>query len=163
MGEGGGEGGDGTGEGGVLRGIGRTGQQAGWEGRLGEQLGYEPHEPAGGGSGNSRNGYTTKTVTTEVGPVALAVPRDRLGTFDPVTVPKHSRRLEGLSAAVINLYAKGLTTGDIQGHLEEIYQTSISRETISKITDRVVEDMQAWQSRPLDRLYPVLLIDAIMI
>ena len=93
----------------------------------------------------------------------MPVPRDRNGTFDPQTVPKHQRRLDGLTGNVISLYAKGMTTGDIQAHLFEIYGTEISRETISKITDAIVEDMVAWQNRPLDRLYPVLLIDAIVI
>ena len=91
------------------------------------------------------------------------MPRDRAGTFEPVTVPKHQRRLEGLSANVISLYAKGLTTGEIQAHLEEIYDTEVSRETISKITDEIVADMTAWQNRPLDAVYPVLLIDAITV
>jgi transposase-like protein len=91
------------------------------------------------------------------------MPRDRQGTFEPVTVPKHVRRLEGLGANVISLYAKGLTTGEIQAHLAEIYGTDVSRETISKITDAVLPDMLAWQSRPLDRVYPVVLIDAIVI
>src|ERR1700729_700232 len=89
--------------------------------------------------------------------------RDRKGTFAPATVPKHVRRLEGLGANVISLYAKGLTTGEIQAHLAEIYGTEVSRETISKITDEIVGDMLAWQSRPLDRVYPVLLIDAIVV
>ena len=106
---------------------------------------------------------TPKTVTTEVGRVDLAVPRDRAGTFAPVTVPKHQRRLEGLSQNVISLYAKGLTTGEIQAHLEEIYDTGVSRETISKITDEIVADMAVWQNRPLDAVYPVLLIDAIVV
>jgi transposase-like protein len=97
--------------------------------------------PAGRGSENSRNGSSPKKVTTDVGEVALRVPRDRNGTFDPQTVPKHQRRLDGLSGNVISLYAKGMTTGDIQAHLLEIYGTEISRETISKITDQIVEDM----------------------
>ena len=88
---------------------------------------------------------------------------DRAGTFEPLTVPKGVRRLDGLNANVISLYAKGLTTGDIQAHLHEIYGTEISRDTISKITDAVIEDMNAWQSRPLDKIYPVVLIDAIVI
>ena len=91
------------------------------------------------------------------------MPRDRNATFEPVTVPKHQRRLDGLTGNVISLYAKGFTTGDIQSHPLEIYGTDISRDTISKITDTIVEDMVAWQNRPLDRLYPVLLIDAIVI
>ncbi len=91
------------------------------------------------------------------------MPRDRDGSFDPVTIPKHQRRLDGLTGNVISLYAKGMTTGDIQAHLAEIYDTTVSRETISKITDAIVEDMVAWQNRPLDPLYTVLLIDAIVI
>jgi transposase-like protein len=152
-----------TGDGGLLTGLVRQVLQTGLEVELADHLGYEPYEPAGRGSGNSRNGSSPKRVSTVVGDVDLRVPRDRNGTFEPVTVPKHQRRLDGLTGNVISLYAKGLTTGDIQAHLAEIYDTEISRETISKITDAVVEDMLAWQNRPLDRLYPVLLIDAIVI
>jgi transposase-like protein len=152
-----------TGDNGLLTGLVRNVLQAGLEVEMADHLGYEPYDAAGRGSGNSRNGSTPKTVTTEIGEVELRVPRDRNATFDPVTVPKHARRLEGLAGNVISLYAKGLTTGDIQSHLFEIYDTEISRETLSKITDAVVEDMVAWQNRPLDRCYPVLLIDAIVI
>jgi len=152
-----------TGDDGLLTAMVRQVLQTGLEVELTEHLGYEPHDPTGRGSGNSRNGTSRKTVITDVGDVELAVPRDRNGTFDPQTVPKHQRRLDGLTGNVISLYAKGMTTGDIQAHLLEIYGTEISRETISKITDTIVEDMLAWQHRPLDRLYPVLLIDAIVI
>jgi putative transposase len=152
-----------TGDGGLLTGLVRQVLQTGLEVELADHLGYEPYDPAGRGSGNSRNGTSHKTVTTEIGEVELAVPRDRNATFDPVTVPKHARRLDGLTANVISLYAKGMTTGDVQAHLFEIYGTEISRETISKITDAIVEEMVAWQNRPLDRVYPVLLIDAIVI
>jgi putative transposase len=152
-----------TGDDGLLTAMIRQVLQTGLEVELSDHLGYEPHDPAGRGSGNSRNGTSRKTVTTDVGDVELAVPRDRNGTFDPRTVPKHQRRLDGLTGNVISLYAKGMTTGDIQAHLLEIYGTEISRETISKITDAIVEDMSLWQRRPLDRLYPVLLIDAIVI
>lgn len=152
-----------TGEGGLLTGLVKQVLQAGLEVELEEHLGYERGDPAGRGSGNSRNGSYPKTVTTEIGQVELAIPRDRAGTFEPVTVPKYQRQLDGLAANVISLYGKGMTTGEIQAHLEEIYGTTISRETISKITDRIVEDMLAWQNRPLDRLYPVLLIDAIVV
>jgi transposase-like protein len=137
--------------------------QRGLEVEMTEHLGYEPHAIEGRGSGNSRNGTYPKTVTTEIGQVELEVPRDRAGTFEPATVPKHQRRLDGLAGNVISLYAKGLTTGDIQAHLVEIYGTEVSRETISKITDAVVADMVAWQNRPLDGVYAVLLIDAIVI
>ena len=137
--------------------------QTGLEVELADHLGYE-RDPAGRGSGNSRNGTSPKTVMTEIGDVELRGPAGpqrhvRAGQ----TVPKHQRRLDGLTGNVVSLYAKGMTTGDIQAHLLEIYGTEISRETISKITDSIVEDMVAWQNRPLDRLYPVLLIDAIVI
>ena len=102
-------------------------------------------------------------MTTEIGKVDLRVPRDRNGSFDPQTVRKGQRRLDGLTGNVISLYAKGMTTGDIQAHLAEIYDTDISRDTISRITDAVVEDLLAWQNRPLDAVYPVILIDAIVV
>ena len=112
-----------------------------------EHLGYERHAVEGRGTPNSRNGSTPKRVTTEIGEIDLAVPRDRSGTFEPATVPKHRRRLDGLSGNVISLYAKGLTTGEIQDHLAEIYDTSVSRDTIPKITDGIVADMAVWQNR----------------
>jgi putative transposase len=153
-----------TGQDGLLTSMVREVLQTGLDVEMADHLGYEHYESIGRGSGNSRNGAYPKTVRTDVGPVELRMPRDREGTFDPVTVPKHVRRLEGLGANVISLYAKGLTTGEIQAHLAEIYDTEISRETISKITDQVLPDMVAWQSRPLDRgVYPVLLIDAIVV
>jgi transposase-like protein len=142
-----------TGDDGLLTAMVRQVLQTGLEVELADHLGYEPYDPAGRGSGNSRNGSSAKTVTTDVGDVSLRVPRDRNGTFEPQTVPKHQRRLDGLSGNVISLYAKGLTTGDIQAHLLEIYGTEISRETISKITDQVVEDMASWQRRPVDRTW----------
>jgi putative transposase len=146
-----------TGEDGLLTAMVRQVLQTGLEVELADHLGYEPHDPAGRGSANSRNGSYPKTVTTEIGDVELRVPRDRNATFEPQIVPKYQRRLEGLAGTVISLYGKGLTTGDVQGHLLEIYGTEISRETISKITDAVVEDMVAWQNRPLDRLLHRLL------
>jgi putative transposase len=152
-----------TGEDGLLTSMVREVLQAGLDVEMAEHLGYEPYESVGRNSGNSRNGSYQKTVKTDVGPVELRMPRDREGTFEPVTVPKHVRRLEGLGANVLSLYAKGLTTGEIQAHLAEIYDTEVSRETISKITDAVLPDMVAWQSRPLERVYPVLLIDAIVV
>ena len=152
-----------TGDGGLLTGLVRQVLQTGLEVEMAEHLGYERHDPSGRGTPNSRNGSSPKRVRTEVGGVDLRVPRDRAGTFEPVTVPKHRRRLDGLSGNVISLYAKGLTTGEIQAHLEEIYDTEVSRETISKITDEIVADMTAWQNRPLDAVYPVLLIDAITV
>jgi putative transposase len=152
-----------TGEDGLLTGLVRQVLQTGLEVELADHLGYESYDPAGRGSGNTRNGGYPKTVATEIGDVEVRMPRDRAGTFEPRTVPKHQRHLDGFAGNVISLYAKGLTTGDIQAHLLEIYGTEISRETISKITDQIVDDMVAWQHRPLDRCYPVLLIDCIVI
>jgi transposase-like protein len=152
-----------TGDGGLLPALVASILQAGLNVELDDHLGYEPYAVEGRGSGNSRNGSYSKQVITDVGPVEVRMPRDRDGSFEPVTVPKHARRLDGVSAEVISLYAKGMTTGEIQAHLEELHGTELSRETISKITDAIVADMVAWQNRPLDRLYPVLLIDAIFI
>ena len=127
--------------------------QAGLNIELDEHLGYEPYAVDGRGSGNSRNGSFPKTVVTDVGPVEVQMPRDRNASFDPATVPKHARRLDGLTEQVVSLYAKGMTTGEIQAHLEEIYGTGLSRETISKITDSIVGDMVVWQNLPLDRVF----------
>ena len=130
-----------TGDNGLLTGLVRQVLQTGLEVEMTDHLGYERHAAEGRGTGNSRNGSTPKTVTTEVGKVGLRVPRDRDASFDPQTVRKGQRRLDGLTGNVISLYAKGMTTGDIQAHLAEIYDTDISRDTISRITDAVVEDM----------------------
>jgi transposase-like protein len=131
------------------------------EGELTGHLGYEHGDPAGRNGGNSRNGSRDKTVITEVGPVEISVPRDREGTFEPVIVRKRQRRLGGVEDLVVSLVAKGLTTGEVQAHLGEVYGAQVSRQTISTITDRVLEGLAAWQSRPLDPVYPVLFIDAI--
>ena len=152
-----------TGEGGLLTGLIQRVLQGALEAEISEHLGYEPHAVDGRGSGNSRNGYYPKTVRTEVGDVTVAVPRDRNGDFEPVTVPIGQRRLSGLDQQIISLYAKGLTTGDIAAHLFDVYDQNIDRSTISRITDAIVHDMNSWQSRPLDSLYPVVLVDGIRI
>jgi transposase-like protein len=152
-----------TGDDGLLTALVRQVLQTGLEVEMTDHLGYERHAVEGRNTGNSRNGSYPKTVTTEVGQVRLEVPRDRNASFEPATIPKGQRRLDGLSGNVISLYAKGMTTGDIQAHLAELYDTSISKDTISRITDAVLEDMQIWQQRPLDRVYPVILIDAIVV
>jgi putative transposase len=152
-----------TGDGGLLPALVARVLETGLGVELTDHLGYEPHAVEGRGSGNSRNGSFAKTVTSEVGPVEIRVPRDRNGSFDPKVVPHGTRRLDGVEAQVISLYASGLTTGEIAGHLEEIYGTSISKDTISRITDAIVSDMEAWQSRPLDAVYAVMLIDAIVV
>ena len=128
-----------------------------------EHRGYPKHAAGGRNGGNSRNGTRSKQVITEVGPVGIDVPRDRDASFEPRTVRKNQRRLDGVASMVISLTAKGLTTGEIEAHLAEVYSTEISRETISKITDRVLDELGDWQNRPLDRVYPVIFIDAIVV
>ncbi len=129
-----------------------------------EHLGYEKHDPAGAGSGNIRNGTRGKTVLTEAsGQVEIDVPRDRVGTFEPQIVRKRQRRLNGVDEIVLSLYAKGLTTGEISAHFAEIYGASVSKETISRITDKVIEEMQDWAVRPLDEIYAAIFIDAIVV
>lgn len=152
-----------TGDGGLLPAPLKRVLETGLAAELGDHLGYQPHSVEGRNSGNSRNGSFPKTVTTEVGEVALQIPRDRAGTFQPQLVPHGQRRFDGLTNQVISLYARGMTTGEIAGRLDEIYDTSISKDTISRITDAIVANMEAWQSRPLDAMYPVVLIDAIVI
>ena len=126
-----------------------------------EHLGYEKHDAAGRGSGNSRNGTRSKTVLTEIGPVEIEVPRDIDSSFDPQIVKKRQRRLTGIDEIVLSLTAKGLTTGEISAHFQDIYGASVSKDTISRITDKVVGEMTEWQNRPLDRVYPVMFIDAV--
>jgi len=137
--------------------------EAGLEVEMDEHLGYEKHAHEGRDGANSRNGTRSKTVITEVGPVEIDAPRDRDGSFEPATVKKRQRRLNGVDSMVISLTAKGLTTGEVEAHLAETYGTDISRETISKITDAVLEDIGMWQNRPLDRVYPVVFIDALVV
>src|SRR6266536_1711261 len=133
------------------------------EGELTDHLGYPHGDPAGRNRGNSRNGTRDKTVITEVGPVEISVPRDRDGTFEPVIVRKRQRRLMGVEDLVVSLVAKGLTTGEVAAHPAEVYGTQVSRQTISTITDRVLEGLAAFKSRPLDAVYPVIFIDAIQV
>src|SRR6516162_7919240 len=126
-------------------------------------LGYEKHDPAGRGSGNSRNGTTPKTVLTEVGAVDLAVPRDRDGSFEPRIIRKGQTRLKGFNDRIIALYARGMTTRDIRAHLREIYGVEVSPDLISRVTDAVIEELTEWQGRPLDTVYPVIFIDALVV
>lgn len=137
--------------------------QSALEAELTEHLGYDLGDRAGKQTPNSRNGSTPKTVRTEIGDLTVQVPRDRAGTFAPVVVPKHQRRIAGFDEAVISLYAKGMTTGDIAKHLSDLYGSEVSRGLVSTVTDAVVADMQEWQARPLDVVYPVVLIDALVI
>jgi transposase-like protein len=150
-----------SGEGGLLAQLTKIVFESSLEGEMDAHLGYGKHDPAGRDGGNSRNGTRSKTVLTEAGPVELVVPRDRDGSFEPKIVRKRQRRLGGVDGIVLSLTAKGLTTGEVSAHLAEVYGASVSKDTISTITDRVLEGMAEWQSRPLDRVYPVVFIDCI--
>ncbi|URN13757.1 IS256 family transposase [Streptomyces radiopugnans] len=150
-----------TGEGGLLQRLTKRLLESALEGEITDHLGYDKHDPAGKNGGNSRNGTRSKTVLTDVGPVEIVVPRDRNGSFEPKIVKKRQKRLTGVDEMVISLAAKGLTTGEVQVHLAEVYGADVSRQTISTITDKVLEGMAEWQSRPLDTVYTVVFVDAI--
>src|SRR3954447_16120667 len=128
---------------------------------IADHLGYEPGDPAGNGSGNSRNGHGRKTVHTTAGPVELEVPRDRNGSFEPVIVPKRKRRLGNVEDMILSLYARGMSTRDITAHLAEVYGAQVSAATISRVTDVVTDEVTAWRNRPVDPVYPIVYIDAI--
>jgi putative transposase len=148
---------------GLLSGLTKNVLEAGLEAEMSEHLGYDRHDPAGKNTGNSRNGTRSKNVLTDVGPVEIEVPRDRDGSFEPQLVKKHQRRLTGVDEMVISLVAKGLTTGEVSAHMAEVYGADVSRDTISRITDRILEEMSDWANRPLDRVYPVVFIDALVV
>ncbi|MDG4805226.1 IS256 family transposase [Micromonospora sp. WMMD1120] len=153
-----------TGPDGLLKQLTKTVLETALNEEMTEHLGYEKHDQAGAGSGNIRNGTRSKTVLTEAnGPVQIDVPRDRAGTFEPQIVRKRQRRLSGVDEVVLSLYAKGLTTGEISAHFAEIYGASVSKETISRITDKVIEEMTDWSHRPLDEIYAAVFIDAIVV
>jgi putative transposase len=130
---------------------------------LTHHLGYEKGDPAGRRTGNSRNGHSKKTVLTEEGKLDLSIPRDRAGTFEPQLVPKGERRLDGFDGKIINLYARGLTIREIQGHLQDLYGVEVSPDLISRVTDAVLEEVKEWQSRPLEAVYPVVFFDALRV
>lgn len=150
-----------TGQGGLLQQLTNRVLESALEGEITDHLGYERHDAVGRGSGNSRNGSRAKTVLTDVGPVEVKVPRDTAGSFEPQIVKKRQRRLTGIDEMVLSLSAKGLTHGEISAHLAEVYGAEVSKQTVSTITDQVMEGMAEWQNRPLDRVYPVLFVDAI--
>ena len=130
---------------------------------LTHHLGYEKHEPEGRGSGNSRNGQSRKKVQGDFGAVEIAVPRDRQGTFEPKILPKHERRFAGFDDKILSLYARGMTTRDIQSHLEERYGVEVSPTLISEVTDAVMDEVRAWQGRPLEPLYAIVYLDALVV
>ncbi|MGX1700977.1 IS256 family transposase [Microbacterium sp. NPDC055357] len=150
-----------VGPGGLLGSLTKTVLETALEAEMTEHLGYDKHQPSTGE--NARNGTRSKTVLTEVGAVLIEVPRDRDGSFQPKIVRKRQRRLDGIDEIVLSLTARGLTTGEVAAHFDDVYGASVSKDTISKITDKVIEEMTEWSNRPLDRVYPVVFIDAIVV
>ena len=150
-----------AGEGGLLQALTKRLLESALDGEITDHLGYAKHDVSGDGSGNSRNGRRSKTVITDVGPIEIEVPRDRAGTFEPQIVKKRQRRLSGVDEMVLSLSARGLTHGEISAHLREVYGAEVSKQTISTITDKVIEGMAEWQNRPLDPVYPVIFIDCV--
>jgi transposase-like protein len=150
-----------TGDGGLLQQLTKRVLESALEGEITDHLGYDKGDAKAKAGANHRNGSRAKTVLTDVGPVEITVPRDREGSFEPQIVKKRQRRLTGVDDMVISLSAKGLTTGEIQAHLAEVYDAEVSRQTISTITDKVVDGMLEWQNRPLDSVYPVIFLDAV--
>src|ERR1700689_26337 len=152
-----------VGPGGLLSQLTKRLVERAMEVELTDHLGYEPHLEPPGGTGNARNGSTPKTLMTEHGPVRIDTPRDRAGTFDPQIVRKRQRRFEGFDEKILALYSRGLSTRDIEAHLAEIYGVKVGRDLISRVTDAVMEDARAWQSRPLEDVYPVVFLDCMVL
>ena len=130
---------------------------------LTHHLGYEKNDPAGNNSGNSRNGTSSKKVKGDFGELEIEVPRDRISTFEPQILPKHQTRFTGFDAKIVSMYARGMTTRDIEGHLKEIYNVEVSPGLISQVTEAVNEEVKLWQNRPLEELYPIVYLDALMV
>jgi len=151
------------GEGGLLKQLTKALLERALEAELTTHLGYEKNDPAGYGSGNSRNGKGRKTLKGDFGEMELETPRDRNGSFDPQIVAKGQTRFTGFDDKILSMYARGMSTREIQGHLEEIYGVEVSPTLISNVTDAVIEEVRAWQSRPLDKLYPIVYLDALMV
>jgi putative transposase len=152
-----------TGHEGLLKGMLKASLERGLDVELSDHVGYDRGDPDAAMFPNSRNGTFPKTVASEIGDVELAVPRDRQGTFAPMLVPKGSRRLDGLDAMIVSLYAGGMTVRDIGHHLASTIGSELSHETISKVVDAVADEVLAWQQRPLEALYPVIYLDAIIV
>jgi putative transposase len=152
-----------VGPGGLLAELTRRLVERALEVELTEHLGYERHAEPPGGAGNARNGSTPKTLQTEHGPVRIEAPRDRRGTFEPRLVRKRQRRFEGFDDKIVAIYARGMTTREIEAHLHELYGAAVGRDTVSRVTEAVLEDASVWQSRPLEAVYPILYLDALVI
>jgi putative transposase len=152
-----------VGENGLLKQLTKALVERAMEAELTTHLGYEKHDPVGYGSGNSRNGKSRKQLKGDFGEVEIEVPRDRQASFEPKIVPKGATRFAGFDDKILSMYARGMSTREIQGHLQEIYGVEVSPTLISNVTDAVLEQVRAWQSRPLDPLYPIVYLDALVI
>lgn len=152
-----------TGENGVLRQLTKALMERALEAEMATHLGYEKHDPAEKPNGNRRNGKSKKTLKGELGEIEIITPRDREATFEPRIIPKGQTRMAGLDTKILSMYARGMTTRDIQGHLEEIYGVEVSPTLISNVTDAVLDEVRAWQARPLDQVYPIVYLDALVI
>jgi len=151
------------GENGLLKQLTKAVLERALQGELTDHLGYPKHEAGPGKKANTRNGKTTKSLKGDFGEIALETPRDRQGTFEPQIVAKGQTRFTGFDDKILSMYARGLSTREIQGHLEEIYGVEVSPTLISNVTDAVVEEVQAWQNRPLDAIYPIVYLDALYV
>jgi putative transposase len=152
-----------VGPGGVLSQLTKRLVERALEVELTDHLGYEAHQEPPGGTGNTRNGRTPKTLVTEHGPVRITTPRDRDGSFEPKLVRKRQRRFEGFDEKILALYSRGLSTRDIERYLRDLYGVSVGRDLISRVTDAVMDDARAWQQRPLDDVYPVVFLDCMVL
>ena len=151
------------GENGLLKQLTKALLERALEGEMRHHLGYEKHCVEGYNSGNSRNGKYKKVVASKHGEMEIAVPRDRKSEFEPRIIKKGQRRFDGFDSKIISMYARGMTQGEIAGHLEEIYGIEVSSELISTVTDAVIDDVRAWQNRPLDSIYPIIYLDALVV
>src|SRR6185503_3309458 len=152
-----------TGENGLLKQLTKAIVERALQAELTTHLGYERHSPEGNAEGNTRNGTSSKRLKGDFGTLEIEVPRDRQSSFEPKLVPKGSRRFAGFDDKILSLYARGMTTREIQGHLEEMYQVEVSPTLISNVTDAVIEEVKAWQTRPLDAIYPIVYLDALVV
>ena len=151
------------GENGLLKQLTKAIVERAMQAELTHHIGYEKHDSAGRGGENKRNGRSSKTLKGDFGEVEIEIPRDRQGSFQPQIVPKHERRFAGFDDKILSMYSRGMTTRDIQGHLEEIYSVEVSPTLISEVTDGVMEEVRAWQTRPLEPLYPIVYLDALVV
>ncbi len=150
-----------TGDNGLLKQLTKAVLERALESELTHELGYEKHSLSGRNNGNSRNGKSSKTLKTDYGELDISVPRDRNSEFEPRIVKKGQRRFTGFDDKILSMYARGMTTRDIQGHLEEIYGVEVSPELISTVTDSIISEVKEWQNRPIDEIYPIVFFDAV--